>query len=587
MSCARFLLTWSSRSDRSGAQHGEHGPVFAGLAEVGRIGRLVLRTNPATPLLELPGERGWILGHLFGNGETAPTTSSLSPREAERVLASQGQALIADYWGSYLAILCPRDGGVPLLIRDPSGMMPCYIMRVADQIHYASDAAVLVDFGLLAPSVDWSMLNTHLLTPELRRRQTCLVGLSELAQGHAALADGRSAQRMVWDPRHHLEPIAGDSVAIAGRLEATILSSTAALGRDHRPILVGASGGLDSSIVCAALAEAGRRFTCFTMATRDPSGDERRYVREVAASYKVDCLDYVYEPERIDPTRSAARHLPRPVGRFFMQEIERCYRDAWAITGAEAILTGNGGDNVFSYLHSAAPVVDHVLSERPGASTWRTMIDLCRITGCDLLTMARGVWRGVRNRHAPFAWAVDTSFLSDKGGSRDLPPVLTPWLDESEAILPGKRAHIAALMRAQNVIEGYERATSLPVIPALLCQPVVELCLSIPSWRWCEGGINRSMARLAFASRLLSSIARRTAKAGPESLSADLFERWLPILREQLLEGLLSQHGVLDRQAVEQALARTATRRGQVFHRLLALAEAEAWSRHWQGGGAH
>lgn len=561
-------------------------PLPSDFVEIGQIGRVSLAVARGTPVLCLPGERGWIIGQLFRKNGEAVTINSLSPHEAEAMLASRARTLIADYWGSYLAILCPREGGQSFLVRDPSGFMPCYMHHAGDSVYAVSDVAVMVDAGLFVPSVDWAMVHAHLLTQELRYRKTCLSGLSELAQGHALPFDDTDHQRMLWNPVDHVHTDPGDASDIAARLEAVILSTTAAMAQGQGSILVGASGGLDSSIVCAALAAARHPFTCFTMATHDPSGDERRYVRELASGLKVDCLEYVYETELIDVTRSAAQHLPRPVGRFFMQQIESCYRAAWSQTGAEAIFTGNGGDNVFSYLRSAAPVVDRLLAQGLGTSTWQTMIDMCRVTGCDIATMLRGVLRGLKRRRSPAAWPTDFSFLAKTYRSAEAPSVLTPWLDGAAGLLPGKRAHIAALMHIQHAIEGYERKSSIPVMPVLLSQPVIELCLSIPSWRWCEGGINRAMARLAFANRLPPGVIRRTSKASPESLSADLFESSLPLLREQLLGGLLSEHGVIDRQAVEQALVRTATRRGQVFHRLLALAEAEAWSRHWQGSRA-
>jgi asparagine synthase (glutamine-hydrolysing) len=553
--------------------------VPTGLIELLRADQLSIWITPGTPVLELPGGRGWIIGRLFRKNEEATAVKVMTAGEAETLLASQGISLFDDFWGAYVAVMCPGDGAMPFLLRDASGFMPCYILPDGRGVHFASDIEMLFVHTPWTPSVDWSMLGTHLLVPELRRQATCLFGLSELGQGHALAANGRGAQRCIWSPRDHVQPLEGSAGMMAERLEATILSTTKALAGSYGHVLVGASGGLDSSIVCAALADAGHSFACFTMATQDPSGDERRYVHVLASSLGAQCLEYFYEAGAIDPTRSSSLHLPRPTGRFFVQEIERAYRDAWAATGAEAIFTGNGGDNVFSFLHSASPVVDRLISEGPGLSIWKTMVDMCRITGCNVATMIRGTARGWVRRHRAYSWPIDDRLLAFDAPVEDRVPVLAPWLEED--LLPGKRSHVAALMRIQHAIEGYRRQDSIPVIPSLLAQPVVELCLSIPSWLWCEGGINRAMARRSFGKRLPPAVMQRVSKTGPESFSAELFELSLPVLREQLLGGMLRQAGLIDLQAVEEALARTATRRGQLFHRLLALAEAEAWSRHW------
>src|SRR3546814_17286190 len=83
------------------------------------------------------------------------------------------------------------------------------------------------------------------------------------------------------------------------------------------------SGGLDSSVVCAALAAAGKRFTALTMYADDPSGDERAYARLVATQTPAALLEHRYEVEQIDLSKSGSTHLPRPVGRPFMKAIER------------------------------------------------------------------------------------------------------------------------------------------------------------------------------------------------------------------------------------------------------------------------
>src|SRR3546814_2994079 len=72
-----------------------------------------------------------------------------------------------------------------------------------------------------------------------------------------------------------------------------------------------------------------------------------------------------------------------------MQEIERAYRAEVKTHGFDAIFTGNGGDNVFCYLHSAAPIVDRLRSAHARRGVARTFVDMCRVTQCDLATMMR------------------------------------------------------------------------------------------------------------------------------------------------------------------------------------------------------
>src|SRR3546814_4373503 len=69
----------------------------------------------------------------------------------------------------------------------------------------------------------------------------------------------------------------------------------------------------------------------------DPSGDERAYARLVATQTHAALLEHRYEVEQIDLSKSGSTHLPRPVGRQFMQEIERAYRAEVKTHGFDAI----------------------------------------------------------------------------------------------------------------------------------------------------------------------------------------------------------------------------------------------------------
>lgn len=135
----------------------------------------------------------------------------------------------------------------------------------------------------------------------------------------------------------------------------------------------------------------------------------------------------------------------------------------------------------------------------------------------------------------------------------------------------------------QRFAEGYPRKENLELISPLLAQPIVELCLSIPTWQWIEGGINRSVARSAYRGAIPDDILFRTVKGGPDAFSIDILNRFRPTIRELLLDGLLSANGILDRVAVDRYLGMPGPFRDNGYLRLLALVDAEAWARHWVG----
>jgi asparagine synthase (glutamine-hydrolysing) len=584
MTALRYLLALPRRSENGGR------PIsLVGSPELAREDAPSLWCSDASLLLWSQDRRTVVIGHLFDRGSSRPV-AAIEGSVAAR-LSTSPEILVEEFWGSYLAIVAGTNGSRTL--RDPTGLMPCYRRQLEDNIFVASDIATLEAAQLGPCKVDWGHLSEFLQTPGIRRRATCLEDIEELPPGvlTGLGSEGRS-ERRVWSPWTFTDAegrITSDQAVAA--LHDSVCSSIAAIGSEFDNIVVGMSGGLDSSVVCAALAAAGQRFTALTMYADDPSGDERAYARLVATRTNAALLEHRYEVEQIDLSKSGSTHLPRPVGRQFMQEIERAYRAEVGAQGFDAIFTGNGGDNVFCYLHSAAPIVDRLLSAHERRGVARTFVDMCRITQCDLAAMMRATMSLLLRRSPPRPGPDMRLIDGDRPGT-ERSPVLTPYLEEvvgcedTSASLPGKRAHIDLIVGIQNHVEGYDRGDLPPAIPILLAQPIVETCLRIPTWDWCRGGINRAITREAFKTALPAPVIARRSKSGPESLTAELFELGRPVLRDLLLGGALRDNRIVDAAAVEAALDDPAVARGQLLYRLLELAEAEAWVRSWDRRGS-
>jgi asparagine synthase (glutamine-hydrolysing) len=365
----------------------------------------------------------------------------------------------------------------------------------------------------------------------------------------------------------------------AEELRGLAVGVIGAWSRSLGPAAVAASGGVDSSLICAALARGGAGFSCITLATADPSGDERSFVRLLAEHLGVRSIAALYDPGRIDPLRTASAGLARPSRKPFLAALDSTLLEAADNLGANVIFDGNGGDNLFCFLHSAAPVADRLRCEGPGRGSWATFLDMCHVTGCDLATMARAVLTSLMRQRRRDPWPADTRLLAPEPDGQADPDPLAPWL---ESAVGGKRDHLALIMRAQNHLHGLG-PSGLPRFSPLMSQPLLEFCLGVPTWLWCARGINRAPARSAFACDLPPEIVRRTSKAGPDSFIRRSFSDNRSTIRAMLLDGLLARQGLLDLAAVEQALGAGAMAGGSIIYRLLDLAEAEAWARSWQG----
>lgn len=113
----------------------------------------------------------------------------------------------------------------------------------------------------------------------------------------------------------------------------------------------------------------------------------------------------------------------------------------------------------------------------------------------------------------------------------------------------------------------------------LLSQPVMEVCLAVPSWRWIEGGRDRALARDAFRGRLPEIVNARRSKGGLRSIMVPAFEHARAELSALLCEGRLARQGLIDRNAIRTMLAAPLSADINDYVRVFELADVELWVR--------
>src|SRR3546814_17361730 len=98
---------------------------------------------------------------------------------------------MSDYWGAYIAVLSRPDGSVTVL-RDPSGMMTCYMRRNADHVTLASELTTLAVPGRTA--IDYGPLARMFAGIALPGRCTVIVGVEELLPGERLVVGAAGPQ---------------------------------------------------------------------------------------------------------------------------------------------------------------------------------------------------------------------------------------------------------------------------------------------------------------------------------------------------------------------------------------------------------
>ena len=533
-----------------------------GLSETDRP-NLLFVSNHETPYLR--GEASLLVGQLF-SGENRRLHELPAALLEPANLTDLGK--LDGHWGNFVLFFSSAEG--TSVYRDPSAGVSAYRCGDGPDAVFVSDAEMASELGLLErASPDLAFAVHWLQYPFLRSARTCVEQVREVLPGTLHKLDRSCWTEMpVWRPADFISRRQAifDPIEAAGRLRELALAVVPAQ-LDSGAIALQLSGGLDSSIVAACLASAGRAFECVNFATHAPDGDERNFARAVAGFCHL-TLRELQEPGTVSLSRPQ-RPAFHPTTNPLLVPFDVAIASAAADLGADVLVDGAGGDNLFCYVTSAAPVLDAL---RWGLlrQSLETVGDIAVRADCTWWEVVRAALGRLRPRPG---WKEDRSFLRRDALLKK--PDQHPWLEGLAHAPPGKREHVQALVHIQHFLD--RRSTGIGLSHPLLAQPLIELCLRIPSWLWLAGGRNRAVARDAFRELLPSSVLARRAKGSLLSLFYRSFGQLRGQLFDLLMSGRLRAEQILDGAKVEAVFGSEEWRRDDVQLRISELAALELW----------
>jgi asparagine synthase (glutamine-hydrolysing) len=557
--------------------HDEFVPAGAALDLTPRFqtDRLMVLSSPETEMFSL-GAGGIVVGTVFPRDANSSTESL-----AAGARNTGGKLLVTSAWGDYVSFV--HGGSETSILRSPSGRLHAFRCRSNGLMFIASDCEILTALGVARPAIDWEFVAQHLAFPHLLGAATGLSGVDEIRAGERAITGDRATvTEQVWSPWDHILPARApaDHDGRCAELRRVVQTSVRTLASRYEHIVLELSGGLDSSIVAAALSGEDASISALNLVTPTREGDERSYARQVAAHCELPLVE-ARPADDVDLTTPLTEQFPRPglpgVLRAWEGGLIRAARE----TDAEAFFSGTGGDNVFCSLGSAAPATDALIALGPGRTYWRAVGNVASLHDTTLWNAAVKSVAQFRRRRRSTPWPRTVAFL--RIDVLPTSPAHHPWLTEPDNLTVGKRSHVRSIMAAQAHLDGYSRHSVAPSVFPLLSQPVIETCLAIPTWQWIEGGRDRAVARDAFRQDLPASVVGRQTKGMMNAYCGRAYERNRAALHRFLLEGHLAARGLIDRPALASYLDGTGPVRDIAFYGVLTIADVELWIRSWLG----
>ncbi len=470
-----------------------------------------------------------------------------------------------------------------VLARDRLGKKPLVWTRLADgTLAFASELKALLQLPELRREVDFGALDAYLSLQYVPGERTGLQGIRRLLPGHMLVAEGATERiERYWRP----EPAQAAATSDDEWLELVRSTVRSAVRRRlvaDVPLGALLSGGIDSSVVVAAMAEASSEpVRTFTVGFADARYDERAHARAVAERFGT-------RHQELELVEDVAATLPR-LARAFDEPLGDeaalplflvCDQARRHVTVA---LTGDGGDEAFAgYERYAA----HRLAGRVPAQAARIAARFLRTVPTSRQEPRSPLFRVAR-------------FLDVAGAPADarytqlmqvFPLGLRErlWGDrlraEGNALLPARSGTTGLqLLDLETYLPGdllpksdiASMAHSLELRSPFLDHEVVELGLALPERLKLRGRTGKVALRRAFEDVLPPQVAQRR-KTGFGVPLGRWFREDLRELAHDLLPG---DRGWFRPEEVRRLRDEHEAGRADHGHRLWCLLMLELWAR--------
>lgn len=262
---------------------------------------------------------------------------------ALELIKQRGVDALNDLWGMFAGAYYDVRKESLLFFRDRFGKKPLYYYAQGSSIYFASEPKAILAVLDHRPELDVSALEAYFYLGYVPHERCVWKGMHQLAPGHALLLNSpRAGTPQRWY-RPEIEPVRELD------LESTFLDAVSLRMISDRPLGAFLSGGLDSSLVVAAMSRLSHHpVHTFCVRFRGPqSVDDADYAWRVAKHCQTHHEEIELDPTvLLDAVDDVLNHMDEPFGDASAIPsfvIAREARKQFTVA-----LTGDGADEVFA-----------------------------------------------------------------------------------------------------------------------------------------------------------------------------------------------------------------------------------------------
>ncbi len=551
----------------------------------------------------LAGKIGVVLGSLFTRrpdvqDDEPAQPCALSEARTAAIVDSRGEWLVRNCWGNYVAFIVDPLTGSTCVLKDPCGSLPCFSTTSRGVTIVFSAIADCIELGCLRFTVNRRFIEHRLYGGDMTHQYDALNEVTQIRRGECVEVAPRrdppvGTRRFLWNPFEvaRAGDLLDDPGMAAMALRNTLRSCTSTLAACHESALLRLSGGLDSSIVLACLQRAPGHphLLSYTQYIPDSPLDPRRWAR-IAAGH-AGCEHVELESTAAGVRLGAILELAPTAEPFSTLMCLATARHEQALaerSAATATFTGDGGDCVFGSFCIGEAAAAYLRRHGPRPAVLQLAADsasILRQTTWHALGRALRMWLTGRSLTSLTAMNHDARKLVTAEVVRacEVSPAVHPWLSDKRHEPWEAISKLGMLLGTPDLYasQAQPRAAAPEIVAPIYSQPLIELSLRIPADVLFAGGRDRGLARHAFRGDVAQPILDRVWKDRAGGFHEEIVHRNRDWLLETFLDGVLVSEGLLDKAAVERALAPGLTKNEVFPGELLRHLDTEVWARHW------
>lgn len=490
-----------------------------------------------------------------------------------------------------------------LLARDHLGIKPLFYAVTEDTIVWGSEVKAILESGQVERNLEPDALLEFLSWEYVPGEGTLFKEIRKLPPGCllVATADGQiRGPETYWDiPTSAVDAVGGTESEWLERLDACLRTSVRRQLVSDVPLGAFLSGGVDSSLIVAAMDSA----QTFSIGFDDPTYNELAYSQEVADHLGTQHMTKVVEPHVADLFDKLMYHMDDPIGDFSIFPtflVSKLARESVTVA-----LSGDGGDELFGGYET---YVAQQLAEKYSLIP-RPIRSLINAAASALPPTAKK--KGLINKIKRFTEGME--FADSQGHARwriFLSDVLRDSIFTSEfsaQILRPAGQHIEDLNVRAGDLRGTNRclfvdaksympdnclvkvdrmsmAESLEVRVPFLDVELVELAFSMPNSLKLAGGETKYLLKKLATRYIPERCVYRPKEGFSIPIKNWLAEQFRPILDHYTSPDRLKSQGIFEPAVISRLKSEHLAGKANHSHVLWSIIVFQAWQERWLNG---